>query len=233
MSEYATAVVRLRDGRLDPPGFLEVLARTQLWVPVAAQAPDGSGGMQLRVFEWQGRPHGAVFSSADRMAGFGNTQAHVVLTGQQLAATWPRDLAIAVDPGSPQGLVLPGEAMASVAAGGREAVEAGSPVAIGEPATPPPAHLRDALVAACVQTDVVRQAWLFQLHQERLGSRLVAGVQLAEGTEAAAVMPALAEAVAGALSPEEPLDLLVLSGAMLDDVAARIQPVLPPRQGPA
>jgi hypothetical protein len=226
MPEYADAVQQLRDGRLDPPGFLEVLARTQLWVPVGATATDGSGGMQLWVFDWQGRPHGAVFSSAERMAGFGNTQAHVVLSGQELAATWPSDLAVAVDPGSPEGLVLPGEAMASVAVAAREAVQAGSPVVIGEPATRPPEHVRDALLAACLRTDGVRQAWLFELHQERLGSRLVAGVQLAEGAEEAAVMPALAEVVASGLSPEEPLDLLVLSGAMLDDVRQRIEPVL-------
>ena len=73
----------------------------------------------------------------------------------------------------------------------------------------------------------VVQAWLVQLFEERLGPRLVGGVQLQEGADPAQVMPVLAEAVTRALPAEQDLDLVALTGGLLETAQAQLVPLLP------
>ncbi len=225
MADLARALSEGRAGRLDRVGFLAELAQAPLWVPVV---PDADGGApSLWVFSWQDSPTAAAFSSAALLDAFGEVPAHVEVTGAQLAATWSPDLALALDPGSPDGLVLPGTVVVTVPDAGPQVVAAGSTVYVGEPASAPAPFFGTALTEAAQATPGVVQAWLVQLYEERLGPRLVGGVQLHEGADPGQVMPVLAEAVTRALPAEQDLDLVALTGGLLATAQAQLVPLLP------
>src|SRR3954466_2588598 len=79
------ALAGARAGTTSPDELLAALAGNPLWVPLPGGAgPQGQA--QLSVMVLDGSPYVAAYTSAEQFARGAGTQAHMELTGRELAA---------------------------------------------------------------------------------------------------------------------------------------------------
>ncbi|GAA1823782.1 enhanced serine sensitivity protein SseB [Planosporangium flavigriseum] len=135
--ESALASLRAGAGSVDQ--LLQALADSQLWVPL----PDGvAEGAQARlpVMVIDEQPYVVVYTSAEQYARGAGQQAHMVISGRELAGILAEMLGLAVNPGAEAGLPIRPEGVRYLR-GGRRTIPAGQQIRLGDPAEEPQALL--------------------------------------------------------------------------------------------
>jgi hypothetical protein len=143
--------------------------------PVYLVPGEGSGGGELALAAREGRDGGLyipAFTARRRLERFTGSERAASVPLRDLAATWPAEVSLVIDPGDPVELVLPGEDFRRIAEGaepgGEQTVPAGTSVMIGDPAEEPEAVLQ-AVAATCAARPEVVAAYRAQLHVDRPG----------------------------------------------------------------
>jgi hypothetical protein len=120
------------------PRVFEVLARSQVWVPLpAGGGPDGQG-LDLPSIELAGAPYVPVFSSEETFRQVAGPMAFTVAPMWEFARGLPVGVGIAVNPESPVGVPVPPEGVHELCRGPRDdrwavAPAPGARVALREP----------------------------------------------------------------------------------------------------
>jgi hypothetical protein len=149
------ALVGARAGSVDADQLLSELAGNPLWVPLPGGA-DAPGQARLPVLVLDDRPYVAAYTSAEQYARGAGDQAHMELTGRELAGIMSDELGLAVNPGAEHGLPVHADGV-RVIRGGRRTVPAGARMRLGQPAAEP-AELLAALSGAFAEVPAVREA---------------------------------------------------------------------------
>jgi hypothetical protein len=206
---------------------IAVLAEADVLLP----APGGAGpveeverqavaGDELPVprLEVDGRTYLPVFTSPVQLLRFRPEGGpYLRLPGRAVASLCPPRTAIAVNPGSELGCLIPPEAVSRLARGASAATVPGAAV-VAEPAVEPEAVL-DALRAAAAQLPAIEALHRAELDHGAPGKELVVGLELADGADAPVAVEALAAAARSAGA--ERLALLPLPSGQTDDAVAR------------
>ncbi len=124
------------------PRVIEVLARSQVWIPLPAGADPQGQSLDLPTIELAGAPYVPVFSSQEQFLQHAPGLAFAVAPVWEFARGLPLGLGIAVNPHAPVGIPVPPAGVAELRRGPREdrwAGEgadgaAGGRVALREPA---------------------------------------------------------------------------------------------------
>ncbi|GAB1690817.1 enhanced serine sensitivity protein SseB [Krasilnikovia sp. M28-CT-15] len=140
-------------GETSPDQLLQALADSQLWVPLPAGA-DENGATPLPIVILDGRPHVAAYTSAEQYARGAGTQAHMVLTGRELADLMAAELGLAVNAGAELGLPVNPSGVRRLRGG---TVRSGTRMRLGLPAEEPE-QLLAALAAAFARIPGVSEA---------------------------------------------------------------------------
>jgi hypothetical protein len=166
-------MVEAHAGRTPMTAFMTAL----LSAPVYLEAGEGSEGTELDLAAVEGRDgrrYIPAFTARSRLERFGGGGRAVSVPLRELAASWPADVSLVIDPGDPVELVLPGPELRRIAEGaepgGEQEVPAGTSVMIGDPAEEPTAML-EAVAEVCAEHPEVAAAYRVQLHIDRPGER--------------------------------------------------------------
>jgi hypothetical protein len=166
-------MVEAQAGRMEMTALMTALLSSPLYV-----APGGdSGEGELALAALEGRHGGRyipAFTARSRLERFSGSDRAASVPLRDLAAAWPPEVSLVVDPGDPVELVLPGHELRRIAGGeppeGEQTVPAGTPVMIGDPADEPEAALA-AVAATCSGVPAVLAAYRAQVHVDRPGER--------------------------------------------------------------
>ena len=186
----------------------------------AGDADDGSLGLAARQGA-DGAMYVPAFTTRDGLERFADGGRSASVPASEIAAVWPEELLLVIDPGADTELVLAGHEVRALASAHRvEEVPAGTSVMLGEPAEEPV----DALAAAaaeCGRHPEIAAAHRAQIYVDRPGEtpQIVIGLRLdttVQDEEAlfGAVSDAFADAGGG------PVSIVVMPGA---GVAAWLQ----------
>jgi SseB protein C-terminal domain/SseB protein N-terminal domain len=172
-NDLEVMMVEAHGGRTPMGAFMTALLSS----PVYLAAGEGSAGDELDLAARPGRDGGLyipAFTARSRLERFGSGGRAVSVPLRDLAATWPEEVSLVLDPGDPVELVLPGPDLRRIAEGerpgGEEAVPAGTTVMVGDPADEPTSVL-EAVAAVCAERSEVAAAYRAQLHVDRPGER--------------------------------------------------------------
>jgi SseB protein C-terminal domain/SseB protein N-terminal domain len=191
------ALAGVRAGTTSADELLDALGANPLWVPLPSGV-DAQGQAELPVMILDSRPHVAVYTSAEQYSRGAGGQAHMEMTGRQLADLMADELGLAVNPGAELGLPVNQDGV-RVLRGGRKRVAAGTRVRLGDPAEEPH-QLIAALAGAFASTPAVREARraFAQIGDERpallIGVRVDHGISGWQRDSLAAVTDAVAQA---------------------------------------
>ncbi|GGV08888.1 enhanced serine sensitivity protein SseB [Kitasatospora herbaricolor] len=123
------------------PRVIEVLARSQVWIPLPAGADPQGQSLDLPTIELAGAPYVPVFSSQEQFLQHAPGLAFAVAPVWEFARGLPLGLGIAVNPDAPVGIPVPPAGVAELRRGPREDrwdtqtdAGAGGRVALREPA---------------------------------------------------------------------------------------------------
>ncbi|MCX5210707.1 enhanced serine sensitivity protein SseB [Kitasatospora sp. NBC_00240] len=123
------------------PRVIEVLARSQVWIPLPAGADPQGQSLDLPTIELGGAPYVPVFSSQEQFLQHAPGLAFAVAPVWEFARGLPLGLGIAVNPDAPVGIPVPPAGVAELRRGPREDrwdaapdAGAGGRVALREPA---------------------------------------------------------------------------------------------------
>ncbi|MFI6449175.1 enhanced serine sensitivity protein SseB C-terminal domain-containing protein [Kitasatospora sp. NPDC050543] len=120
------------------PRVIEVLARSQVWIPLPAGADPQGQSLDLPTIELAGAPYVPVFSSQEQFAQQAPGLAFAIAPAWEFARGLPLGVGIAVNPQAPVGIPVPPEGVAELRRGPREdrwaqEGESGGRVALREP----------------------------------------------------------------------------------------------------
>ncbi|MEU6926209.1 enhanced serine sensitivity protein SseB [Streptomyces sp. NPDC046631] len=121
LEEVLTASVGVPEagGRL-----VEVLGRSDVWVPLPNGGGPDSEGLDLPTLEIEGAPYVPVFSSEQQfLACVGTRMSFTVAPARDFARGLPPQLGIAVNPGGAVGMPLPPPAVAELCRAGRTSLD--------------------------------------------------------------------------------------------------------------
>ncbi|MGA5701140.1 enhanced serine sensitivity protein SseB [Peterkaempfera bronchialis] len=136
------------------PRVFEVLARSQVWVPLPGGGGPDSPGLDLPTIELAGAPYVPVFSSEETFRRIAGGMACTVAPMWEFARGLPVGVGIAVNPEAPVGVPVPPEGVHELCRGPRDDRWAATPapgarVALREPA--PHEEPLDFLAAAATE----------------------------------------------------------------------------------
>ncbi|MFI6641104.1 enhanced serine sensitivity protein SseB [Streptomyces sp. NPDC050504] len=104
--------------------LVEVLGRSQVWVPLPKGGSTESRDLDLPTLELDGLPYVPVFSSEQQfLAAVGAHMSFTVAPAREFARGLPPQLGIAVNPGGAVGMPLPPPAVAELCRAGRTALD--------------------------------------------------------------------------------------------------------------
>ncbi|GAA5011000.1 enhanced serine sensitivity protein SseB C-terminal domain-containing protein [Kitasatospora paranensis] len=121
------------------PRVIEVLARSQVWIPLPAGADPQGASLDLPTIELAGSPYVPVFSSQEQFLQHAPGMAFAIAPVWEFARGLPLGIGIAVNPEAPVGLPVPPEGVAELRRGPRddrwaaEPLPEGAAVALREP----------------------------------------------------------------------------------------------------
>ncbi|MFJ6213103.1 enhanced serine sensitivity protein SseB C-terminal domain-containing protein [Streptomyces sp. NPDC092296] len=98
----------------------EVLARSQVWVPLPSGGAPESGALDLPTIELAGAPYVPVFSSEEQFRRTAGNIGYAVAPMWELARGLPLGVGIAVNPEAPVGIPVPPEGVGELCRGPRE-----------------------------------------------------------------------------------------------------------------
>ncbi|MFD0262688.1 enhanced serine sensitivity protein SseB C-terminal domain-containing protein [Kitasatospora indigofera] len=102
------------------PRVIEVLARSQVWIPLPAGADPQGQSLDLPTIELAGAPYVPVFSSQEQFLQHAPGLAFAVAPVWEFARGLPLGLGIAVNPDAPVGIPVPPAGVAELRRGPRE-----------------------------------------------------------------------------------------------------------------
>ncbi|TJZ79484.1 SseB family protein [Rhodococcus oryzae] len=218
-NELERAITELRAGHIEAEAFLRLLGRSKLVVPLVESDSDSAG---LWVFSWQGRPHAAVFTDTRHVASLGDVERSAEITGTDLAASWPEDVSLSLNPGvEGLDLVMPPQDFRRVA---HQLPQGGAKVRVGAPAEPPPAALMDAARRLGGAVAGVDDVYVFVLDDSLNRPRIAVGLELGPAANPSAVVEEAAEWLAA--QPGCPrTDVMVLGANLLRSVREHVSAV--------
>ncbi|MER8183809.1 enhanced serine sensitivity protein SseB C-terminal domain-containing protein [Kitasatospora sp. NPDC094015] len=119
------------------PRVIEVLARSQVWIPLPAGADRQGESLDLPTIELAGAPYVPVFSSQEEFLRQAPGMAFAIAPMWEFARGLPLGIGIAVNPEAPVGIPVPPEGVGELRRGPQgergEAVLEGARVALKEP----------------------------------------------------------------------------------------------------
>jgi len=121
------------------PRVIEVLARSQVWIPLPSGADPQGGSLDLPTLELAGAPYVPVFSSQEQFSQHAPGMAFAIAPMWEFARGLPLGIGIAVNPEAPVGIPVPPEGVGELRRGPRgdrwegEEVREGARVALKEP----------------------------------------------------------------------------------------------------
>ncbi|QLE72393.1 enhanced serine sensitivity protein SseB [Streptomyces rectiverticillatus] len=193
-------------GSIPAEDILKALAAADLWMPLP-EAPGGDQGTRLPIVSIDGRPHVAVYTSAEQLKLTAGDVAHAVMGARELINSLPQELGLALNPGGEVGLPIHAAGVQAVRDGGRKTVHAGESIRLGEPAEEPLALLTSLRRAfGAVPTVSSARRALMQVGEQHPG--LLIGVTVRDAAEAEESRGAVLAAVSRAVS-EEPVPFTV------------------------
>jgi SseB protein C-terminal domain/SseB protein N-terminal domain len=166
-------MVEAHAGRMSMGALMTALLSSPVYL-VPGEDSDG-GELSLAALEGRdGRRYIPAFTARSRLERFSGSDRSASVPLRDLAAAWPAEVSLVIDPGDPVELALPGEEFRRIARGekpgGEQTVPAGTTVMIGDPAEEPDGVLR-AIAVACSKRPEVVAAYRAQLHVDRPGER--------------------------------------------------------------
>ncbi|OJF15391.1 enhanced serine sensitivity protein SseB C-terminal domain-containing protein [Couchioplanes caeruleus] len=165
----------VRTGAATAEQLLHALRDNDLWVPLPAGA-DPNGDAALPVMPLEDGPYVAAYTSQEQFTHAAGEQAHMVLTGRELAALMPPELGLAVNPGAEIGLPIRASGV-GILRGETRRVTAGSRMRLGLPPEEP-ADLLTALADAFASLPAVLEARLALAQVGEQPPALLIGVRL-------------------------------------------------------
>ncbi|MFE9422757.1 enhanced serine sensitivity protein SseB C-terminal domain-containing protein [Kitasatospora sp. NPDC006697] len=102
------------------PRVIEVLARSQVWIPLPAGADPQGTALDLPTVELAGRPYVPVFSSEEQFLRNAPGLSCAVAPAWEFARGLPLGIGIAVNPEAPVGIPVPPEGVGELRRGPRE-----------------------------------------------------------------------------------------------------------------
>ncbi|MGF1427614.1 enhanced serine sensitivity protein SseB C-terminal domain-containing protein [Kitasatospora sp. LaBMicrA B282] len=102
------------------PRVIEVLARSQVWIPLPAGGDPGGTALDLPTIELAGAPYVPVFSSEEQFLRHAPGLSCAVAPAWEFARGLPLGIGIAVNPQAPVGIPVPPEGVAELRRGPRE-----------------------------------------------------------------------------------------------------------------
>ncbi|MFI9270323.1 enhanced serine sensitivity protein SseB C-terminal domain-containing protein [Kitasatospora sp. NPDC052896] len=102
------------------PRVVEVLARSQVWIPLPAGADPRGQALDLPTIELAGAPYVPVFSSEEQFLQHAPGLSCAVAPAWEFARGLPLGLGIAVNPEAPVGIPVPPEGVAELRRGPRQ-----------------------------------------------------------------------------------------------------------------
>ncbi|WP_354642396.1 enhanced serine sensitivity protein SseB C-terminal domain-containing protein [Kitasatospora camelliae] len=209
------------------PRVIEVLARSQVWIPLPAGADPQGGSLDLPTLELGGAPYVPVFSSQEQFLQHAPGMAFAIAPMWEFARGLPLGIGIAVNPEAPVGIPVPPEGVGELRRGprgdrwsgdggapgeGGEAVPEGARVALKEPS----AHQEPFAFLAAATTELAALPGVLTARRalakvEGEATLLYVGVQLdpQAPAEPAAVNEALGRAL-GTAPPSWGVHLVLL-----------------------
>jgi hypothetical protein len=134
-NQLESVLAGARSGTVTAEQLLHALRDNDLWVPLPAGAsPDGNA--TLPVMALPDGPYVAAYTSAEQLTRAAAGQAHMVLTGQKLAALMSPELGLAVNPGGEIGLPIRASGVDTIR-GQTRRVTAGARMRLGLPVEEP------------------------------------------------------------------------------------------------
>jgi hypothetical protein len=103
------------------PRVVEVLRRSQVWVPLPAGAGYEAGALPLPTTELAGQPFVPVFSSEDQFRRIAGNMSFTVAPVRELAQGMPLGVGIVVNPEGAVGIPIPAAGVAELCGSGRGA----------------------------------------------------------------------------------------------------------------
>ncbi|MFC1412239.1 enhanced serine sensitivity protein SseB [Streptacidiphilus sp. N1-12] len=211
------------------PRVVEVLRRSQVWVPLPGGAGHDAGTLALPTTELAGQPFVPVFSSEDQFRRIAGTMPFTVAPVRELAQGMPLGVGIVVNPEGAVGIPIPAAGVAELCGGGHggssanEAAEheaarvaaAGARVGLRLPEPyEEPVEFLTAAIGELARTDVVLTARRALAQVEGDAEKLFVGVELDrwQPEDQDAVVQALGRAL-GAVPLPWGLDVVLLDSA--------------------
>ncbi|GAA1975244.1 enhanced serine sensitivity protein SseB [Kitasatospora viridis] len=102
------------------PRVVEVLARSQIWIPLPAGVDPSGLGLDLPTVELAGAPYVPVFSSEEQFVKHAPGLSCAVAPAWEFARGLPLGIGIAVNPQAPVGIPIPPEGVGELRRGPRE-----------------------------------------------------------------------------------------------------------------
>ncbi|GHA74473.1 enhanced serine sensitivity protein SseB [Streptomyces termitum] len=205
--------------------LLEVLGRSEVWVPLPNGGGPDSTDLDLATMEIAGGAYVPVYSShAQFLACVGDHMSFAVAPARDFARGLPPQLGIAVNPGGAVGVPLPPPAVAELCRTGRTALDgpaSGGRVRLFEPDwQDDPVDFLAAAGAEFDATGIVATARRTLASVEGTEPALFIGVQLTgwDGVDRNAPLDALGRAL-GRVEVAWPVNLILLDMAQEDPVA--------------
>ncbi|MER7952866.1 enhanced serine sensitivity protein SseB [Streptomyces sp. NPDC096079] len=199
--------------------LVEVLGRSQVWVPLPNGGGPDSPGLDLATMEIEGAAYVPVFSSEQQfLACVGSHMSFTVAPARDFARGLPPQLGIAVNPGGAVGVPLPPPAVAELCRAGRTPLDGpagGGRVRLFEPDwQDDPVDFLAAASAEFEATGVVATARRALASVEGTEPALFVGVQLLgwDGVDRNAPLDALGRAL-GRVEVAWPVNLILLDMA--------------------
>jgi hypothetical protein len=166
-------MVEAHAGRTSMDALITALLSSPVYL---VPGEDSNGGeLSLAALEGRdGRRYIPAFTARSRLERFSGSDRSASVPLRDLAASWPADVSLVIDPGDPVELALPGQEFRRIARGekpgGEQTVPAGTSVMIGDPAEEPDGVLR-AIAVTCSKRPEVVAAYRAQLQVNRPGER--------------------------------------------------------------
>ncbi|MER5637609.1 enhanced serine sensitivity protein SseB [Kitasatospora sp. NPDC002227] len=188
------------------PRVIEVLARSQIWIPLPAGADPHGHALDLPTIELAGAPYVPVFSSQELFLRHAPGMPFAIAPAWEFARGLPLGVGIAVNPEAPVGIPVPPEGVGELRRGPQgdrwQQQPDGARVALREPA---PHEEPYAFLAAAI-TELTQQPGVLTARRalasvEGESAVLYVGVQLDAAADPAQVNDALGRALGTAGAP--------------------------------
>jgi hypothetical protein len=181
------------------PRVVEVLRRSQVWVPLPAGPGHEPGLLDLPTTELAGQPFVPVFSSEDQFLRIAGNMSFTVAPVRELALGMPLGVGIVVNPEGAVGIPIPAAGVAELCAGGPDLAAEAARVGLRVPgAHEDPVDFLSLAIGELARTPVVLTARRALAQVEGDREKLFVGVEL-DLTQVDHWNPAAQDAVVQAL----------------------------------